>query len=235
MPSIKKVKVIKMESGIKIIYKDKNVIIVEKPIGMPSQSDPSGDKDLMSTVSEYLTEIGDTSDIWLIHRLDRTVGGLITFARNKRAAAELSKIVAEGMMKKEYLAVCHGRPKEGDLRDLLFKDSATSKAYIVKSERRGAKEALLQNSLIAENEGMALCSVNLITGRFHQIRAQFSSRGNPLIGDKKYGSRDAFAKHPALFSNTLCFTLFGKEISGKSLPDTTVYPWNKFEEFFKND
>ncbi len=224
-----------MENSIKIVYKNKNVIIVNKPAGMPSQSDPSGDIDAMSAASELLSKMGEVPDLWLVHRLDRTVGGLIAFARNKRSAAEMSKNVAEGKMTKEYLAVCNGKPESGEMRDYLFKDSATSKAYIVKSERRGAKEAVLINEIVSEKDDSSLCRVKLITGRFHQIRAQFSARGNALTGDKKYGSRDSGCRYPALFSCRISFELFGKKILAVAFPNTEEYPWNKFEGFFEND
>ncbi len=224
-----------MPNSFKMVYKDKNVIIVNKPAGMPSQSDPTGDLDAMSAAASELENIGENSSLWLVHRLDRTVGGLIAFARNKRSAAEMSRIVAEGSMSKEYIAVCHGMPEDGEMRDYLFKDSATSKAYAVKGERRGAKEALLISKKLASSDDMSLCKIKLITGRFHQIRAQFASRGNSLIGDKKYGSRDAGARYPSLFSSSISFELFGRKICAKAFPNTENYPWNKFEGFFEND
>ena len=217
-----------MDSEIKIVYKNKNVIIINKPVGMPSQADPSGDKDSMSATSEMLLSLGEPGNLWLVHRLDRTVGGLIAFARNKKSAAALSEIVKSGDLGKKYFAVCHGSASEGEYRDYLFKDSATSKAYIVKTERRGAKEAVLFARKIDEKENMSLVSVELKTGRFHQIRAQFAARGNSLVGDKKYGSRDSERRTPCLFSYNLSFSLFGKKISAEAVPDIEGYPWNLF-------
>ncbi len=219
-----------MEDRIKIVFKNKNTVIINKPVGLPSQSDPSGDPDAMSKTSELLASLGEPSDLWLVHRLDRTVGGLIAFARNKKSAAALSEVVKNGEMKKKYFVVCHGSADEGEYRDFLFKDNATSKAYIVKTERRGAKEAILSAHKIDEQSGMSLMSVDLITGRFHQIRAQFSARGNSLVGDKKYGSRDAVRRTPSLFSYYLSFTLFGKRIIAKARPEIDEYPWNLFSE-----
>ena len=217
-----------MINPLKIVYKSKNVIIINKPIGMPSQKDPSGDLDAMTAASEILTANGEDGNLWLVHRLDRTVGGLLAFARNKKTAAELSKIVSGGTMGKNYLAVCHGEAKEGEYKDFLFKDNATSKAYIVKSERKGAKEARLTVDLLNFAEDKSLISVTLDTGRFHQIRAQLSARGNSLVGEKKYGSRDADRKTPALFANKLSFKLFGKEITVTAIPNIEEYPWNLF-------
>lgn len=219
-----------MEDRIIIVYKNKNTVIINKPVGMPSQSDPSGDPDAMSKTSELLASLGEPSDLWLVHRLDRTVGGLIAFARNKKSAAALSETVKNGDIEKKYFAVCHGSADEGEYRDFLFKDNATSKAYVVKTERRGAKEALLNAHKIDEQSGMSLMSVELITGRYHQIRAQFSARGNSLVGDKKYGSRDTERRTPSLFSYYLSFMLFGKRITAKARPDIDKYPWSLFSE-----
>ena len=219
-----------MSESIKILYKDKNVIIINKPAGMPSQSDPSGDTDAMAAASDLLVQNGEPSSLWLVHRLDRTVGGLIAFARNKRCAAELSDIIAGGRLEKKYLAVCHGEAKEGKYEDFLFKDNATSKAYVVKNERKGAKRAELDLKNIGVSDEKSLVYITLHTGRFHQIRAQLSSRGNSLVGDKKYGSRDSLRRTPALFSSKLSFVLFGKKISVSALPDIEEYPWNLFAE-----
>jgi 23S rRNA pseudouridine1911/1915/1917 synthase len=221
--------------NIKIVYKNRNLVIIDKPAGIPSQSDPTGDKDAMTLTSEALASFGEPSQLWLVHRLDRTVGGLICFARNKKSAAELSKIASDGSMKKNYIAVCHGHAEGGEYCDLLFKDSITSKAYVVKTERKGAKEAKLIAKPMEEKDGMTLVSVKLLTGRFHQIRAQMSARGNSLVGDKKYGSRDSATRYPSLFANALSFELFGKKISVAALPDASVYPWSVFDYFSKKE
>ena len=213
-----------------IVYKDKDVVIIEKPIGMPSQADPTGDKDAMSACAECLSAMGEAPTLFLVHRLDRTVGGLIAFARNKQAAAELSRTVASSEMKKVYFAVCHGTIAEaGELSDFLYKDSAAGKAYVIKNNRKGAKLATLRHLPLAYSKNDAtLLEVTLGTGRFHQIRVQLSSRAHPLIGDKKYGSRDNIARTPALFAYKLEFCLFGRQISVSRTPDTGAYPLNLF-------
>jgi 23S rRNA pseudouridine1911/1915/1917 synthase len=217
-----------------IVYKDKNLVIINKPVGMPSQSDPTGDEDAMTATSVELRAMGESDGLWLVHRLDRTVGGLLAFARNKRTAAALSELVSGEGFGKEYLAVCRGESEGGHMQDLLYKDAAQGKAFVVGRERKGVKSA----ELIAEKIGlkdtesgkMTLLSVKLITGRFHQIRVQLASRGTPLVGDKKYGDTDRVAKTPALFSYKLSFSLFGKKINRVIFPNTENYPWCEFKE-----
>lgn len=215
-----------------IVIKNKNLVIAEKPVGIPTQSDQSGDADIMSMVSAELRAMNEPSDLWLIHRLDRVVGGLIVFARNKAFAARLSSIVGGCGMDKEYIAVVEGDVDGGVLEDYLFKDNG--KAFVVSSSRRGAKRAELEYSVIekAETERgtRSLVRIKLHTGRFHQIRVQFSSRGTPLSGDGKYGSHDNKAKAPALFALRLSFELDGKEVIATALPPVEQYPWSLFDK-----
>ena len=218
-----------------IIYKCRDYIIVYKPAGVPSQSDPSGDKDAMTMASEQLSELGECDELYLIHRLDRVVGGLLVFARNKQTAAKLSRLVSEEKLGKEYLAVVDGvLDCSGDMRDYLYKDARTNKAFIVDRQRAGVKEAVLEYNLLKTvyvNElPKSLVRVRLKTGRFHQIRAQFSHRSMPLIGDGKYGSRDKMARTPALFAYKLDIDLKGNRAQVTKLPDLTEYPWCLFEE-----
>jgi len=222
----------------KIVYKDNNFIIVEKPVGIPTQSDQSGDADVMSLLSAELACEKEPSTLWLVHRLDRVVGGLVVFARNKRTAAQLSEMVGGRGMEKEYLAVVEGDAEGGVMEDYLYKDAAKGKAFVVSGARRGAKKAELEYSLIMKADTQrgvrSLVRIKLRTGRFHQIRAQFSSRGMPLSGDGKYGSRDNKARTPALFASGLSFTLDGKEAFHKAFPPTDEYPWSLFDkECFK--
>ena len=220
-----------------IIYKDKDAVIINKPVGMPSQSDPSGDKDAMTATAEELKNLGESDGLWLVHRLDRTVGGLLVFARNKKAAAALSELVSGDGFGKEYLAVCRGESDGGYMRDLLYKDAAQGKAFVVERERKGVKSAELIAEKIqakdTEKGKMTLLSVKLITGRFHQIRAQLASRGTPLVGDKKYGDADRATKAPALFSHKLSFELFGRRIEAEIFPEVDTYPWCEFCEEIK--
>lgn len=219
---------------IEIISKTKDYVIIYKPAGIPSQSDPSGDKDAMTLCSEMLRHLGESDALYLIHRLDRVVGGLIVFARNKKSAATLSTLVAEHNITKEYFAVVEGRAEGGVMRDYLYKDATLGKAFVTDRKRSGVKEAELEyatlDTVSLDNREVSLVRVRLKTGRFHQIRAQFSSRKMPLIGDKKYGSRDFKAKLPSLFATRLAFNFNGKEIIATKLPDFTEYPWSLFEE-----
>lgn len=217
---------------VEILFKNKDVVIISKKAGVGSQSDLSGDKDALTYTKEILLDMGERADLWLVHRLDRVVGGLLVFARNKDSAAKLSAIISEEKLEKGYLAVVEGSVCSGTLSDYLFKDARLSKAFVVKSERKGAKYAELEYEALAEYSGekgvYTLVSVKLKTGRFHQIRAQFASRGTPLVGDGKYGSRDNRAKMPALFSNAISFNLGKEKIEANKLPDTSVYPWSLF-------
>ena len=214
---------------LQIVEKSREFIIVYKPAGVPSQSDPSGDPDAMSIAGEMLAKLGEPSRLWLIHRLDRTVGGLIVFARTQSAAAELSALASGTGLEKSYLAVAEGLVEGGVYRDYLYKDARLSKAFVVDRARKGVKEASLECIPIANRDNKTLCRVNLHTGRFHQIRVQLSHRGAPLVGDGKYGSRDKGARMPALFAYRLAFALRGKRVEAVRYPEFTEYPWCAFE------
>lgn len=222
------------DSIVRVLYKDKNLIAISKDAGVPSQPDPTGDVDAMSLASDALFECGESNSLWLVHRLDRVVGGVIVFARNKKYAAVLSELAAGRNMKKEYLAVVEGEAHGGVLTDLLYKDSAKGKSFVVDRKRAGVKEAELEYIPLerVETEGgvRTLVKVELHTGRFHQIRAQFSHRGTPLVGDGKYGSRDKGARMPALFSHKLTFGALGREYLISDFPDTEAYPWSLFSK-----
>ena len=181
-----------------ILYSDKNIAVCVKPVGLDSETG----------VPEALQEtLG--GEIYPIHRLDKNVGGVIVYARSKQAAASLSKAVQEGSMVKEYVAMVHGTPPEkGDWEDLLWKDSKKNKVFVVKRQRAGVKKARLEFTRLSAGE-TSLVHVRLHTGRSHQIRVQFSSRGFPLVGDHKYGSRDE-KKEPMLFSCRISFPYQGQ-------------------------
>jgi len=190
-----------------ILHSDSQIAVVIKPVGLDSEREiPNALKDTLG------------GEIFPIHRLDKNVGGVMVYARTKQAAASLSKAVQEGTMVKEYVATVHGTPPEqGDWEDLLFKDSRKNKVFVVKRERKGVKKARLEFARLTEGE-TSLVRIRLHTGRSHQIRVQFSSRGFPLVGDHKYGSRDE-ATAPMLFSCKITFPYQGKTLSFEKLPD----------------
>ena len=187
-----------------ILYSDKSIAVCIKPVGMDSEKEvPEALKQLLG------------GEIFTIHRLDQNVGGVMIYARTKQAAAALSKLVQDGALVKEYVAMVHGTPPEsGDWTDFLFKDSTKNKVFVVKKERKGVKKARLEFVTLAPS----LVRIRLHTGRSHQIRVQFSSRGFPLVGDHKYGSRDE-ATAPMLFSCKITFPFGGEIKVFEKLPD----------------
>ena len=204
-----------------IIYQDKDIVVCVKPAGILSTDEPGGLPDLVRQA------IGDTN-VRTVHRLDRTVSGLMVLARRSKAAAELSRQMREGIFQKEYMAVIHGTPSEetGELRDLLWRNKSERKTYIVPESGKDVQEAVLDYRVMNCNEGLTRVRIRLHTGRTHQIRAQFSGRGFPLVGDRKYG----FAQDDcniALWSYRLAFK---HPYSGKPMEFTKeppqIYPWS---------
>ena len=186
-----------------ILYSDRDLYVIVKPVGMDSEH-------------EVPAALG--GEIFPIHRLDLNVGGVMVYARTKQAAAALSKAVQEGSMIKEYVALVHGTPPEtGDWEDFLFKDSRKNKVFAVKKERKGVKYARLEFQRRTDSDP-SLVHIRLHTGRSHQIRVQFSSRGFPLVGDHKYGARDEHTT-PLLHSCRITFPFKGKERIYEAYPD----------------
>ena len=195
-----------------ILYSDPRIAVCLKPVGMDSESD------VPNALKEQLG-----GECFTVHRLDQNVGGVMVYARTKAAAAELSQAIQDGTMIKEYVAWVHGTPPEsGDWTDLLWKDSIRNKVFVAKSERKGVKKARLEFRRLAAGAD-SLVRIRLHTGRSHQIRVQFASRGFPLIGDHKYGARDE-ANAPCLFSCRLTFPLEGKTCAFESMPDWAKIP-----------
>ena len=190
-----------------ILYSDRDLAVCIKPVGLDSEAE---------VPAELKKMLG--GEIFPIHRLDKNVGGVMVFARTKQAAAALSKAVQEGQMVKEYVAMVHGTPPEaGDWEDFLFKDSRKNKVFAVKKERKGVKYARLEFQRLSAGE-TSLVHIRLHTGRSHQIRVQFSSRGFPLVGDHKYGSRDEKLE-PMLFSCRITFPWKGESKVFETKPD----------------
>ncbi|MBR2048442.1 MAG: RNA pseudouridine synthase [Oscillospiraceae bacterium] len=190
-----------------ILYHDRDYAVVLKPVGMDSEH---------QVPEELKTALG--GEVYPIHRLDLNVGGVMVYARTKAAAAALSKAVQEGTLVKEYRCLVHGTPPEGGvLEDYLFKDSRKNKVFVVKRERKGVKKASLEFTRLTSGE-TSLVHVKLHTGRSHQIRVQFASRGFPLVGDHKYGSRDGAAA-PLLYSCRITFPWKGQQKVFEAYPE----------------
>ena len=190
-----------------ILHQSKDLIVCIKPVGLDSETE----------VPNALVEACGGS-IFPVHRLDKNVGGVMVYARTKAAAATLSAAIQKGDMIKEYVAQVHGLPPEtGDWTDLLFKDSSKNKVFVVKKERKGVKSARLEFQRLTDTDP-ATVRIRLHTGRSHQIRVQFASRGFPLLGDHKYGARDDY-KSPMLFSCCITFPWKGQQLCFERLPE----------------
>lgn len=203
-----------------IVYQDRDIVVCVKPPRVLSTDEPGGVPDLVREA------LGDTN-IRTVHRLDRTVSGLMVLARRSKAAAELSRQIREGEFQKEYVAVIHGSPEEeGELRDLLLRNKQERKTYVVQDPGKDVQEAILSFQILNRAEAMTRVRIQLQTGRTHQIRVQFSNRGWPLAGDRKYGIPDE-ASEIALWSYRLAFK---HPYSGKSmefiLEPPSDYPWS---------
>ncbi len=190
----------------RIIYEDNHLLVVNKPINIPAQEDESKDRDLLTMLKEYIKEkYNKPGNVYLglVHRLDRPTGGLMVFAKTSKAASRLSEQIRDKKFKKEYSVVVEGilDKKKGKFEDYLLKDE---KNNIVKINNRG-KYASLNYEVVKEVDNYSLIKVNLETGRSHQIRVQFSSRGYPIFGDHKYNKNVKDREQLALFASSLTF------------------------------
>jgi 23S rRNA pseudouridine1911/1915/1917 synthase len=211
--------------AMEILYQDANILVCIKPARVLSTDEPGG---LPELVREAL---GDPkADVRTVHRLDRVVSGVMVLARSANAASELSRQIREDKFRKEYLAVVHGKPEnpEGTLRDLLARDKARRMTFVAEAPGKGVQEAALSYRVLEYANGMSLVRVRLHTGRTHQIRVQFSSRGMPLVGERKY----AVWNDPcelALWSAKIGFYHPGTgEWVEFSKEPPAVFPWTEF-------
>ena len=205
-----------------LIYQDRDVIVCIKPPRVLSTDEPGGLPDLVRQ------ELGDpNANIRTVHRLDRTVSGLMVLARRSKAASELSRQIREGEFQKEYLAVIHGKPEEpeGTLRDLLLRNKMERKTYIVTEPGKDVQEAILHYQTQSTSGRFSRVRIQLETGRTHQIRAQFSGKGLPLVGDRKYGLPEDDCEI-ALWSYRLAFRhpYTGEPMEFVHEPPQ-IYPW----------
>ena len=196
---------------LKVLFEDNHIIVIEKPVNIPSQSDKTGDMDLLTMVKQYIKEKYNKPGevyIGLIHRLDRPVGGVMVYARTSKAAARLSEQVRDKKFAKKYLAVVDGKMEneKGVYEDYLIKNERTNMSKVVEEGTKNAKYAKLEYEMIKYNEEIDLSVVKVIlhTGRHHQIRVQFSSHNHSIYGDQKYGTRGR-GKQIALWAYELSF------------------------------
>ena len=213
--------------GIRILYEDNHLLVVEKPANLPVQADASGDTDLLSLLKKYIRERykkPGEAYLGLVHRLDRPVGGAMVFAKTSKAAARLSAQFRSHEAKKRYCAIVSGEPKAGEtLTDWLIKDETTFSSRVVPAETAGAKEARLRYSLLGRASGKALLDVELFTGRPHQIRVQLQNAGLPIEGDQRY--------NPAAQAGTqICLWAYALTITHPTLKEQMTFfsapPWD---------
>ena len=216
-----------------ILYEDNHLLLVQKPVNIPVQGDQSGDKDLLTYLKEDIKgRYNKPGNVYLglVHRLDRPVGGAMVFAKTSKAASRLSDQVRRNAMGRTYYAVVHGKPKQESSRliDYLYKDRKKNIVSIVSKNHKEGKKAVLDYSIIASKDGLSLVSVQLQTGRPHQIRVQMAGMGTPIWGDQKYGQKfSKVGQQIALWAQSLSLDHPVKKtpITVESpLPES--YPWD---------
>ena len=212
-----------------ILYQDKYLVVAVKPVGVLSEDDPKA-ACMPALLREHYRALVEKDYIATVHRLDRVTGGVMVFSRRKEITGKLPAAVAAHQITKEYLAVLRGHPQEpaASLTDLLFRDAGRNKSYVVQRPRKGVREASLEYRELFRTEELSLGRARLHTGRTHQIRVQFSSRGLPLLGDIRYGSKDPNCT-AALWS---CRLAFRHPVTGREedvfCPPPRTYPLDLF-------
>ena len=211
---------------LKIIFEDNHIIVVEKPVNIPSQADKTGDIDMLTIIKEYLKEkYNKPGNVYLglVHRLDRPVGGVMVFAKTSKAASRLSNQVREKQFEKTYLAIVNGKMEQetGILKDYMYKDERNNKSKVVPEGTKNSKLAVLDYEVLKYSEelNLSVLKINLHTGRHHQIRVQLSSRNHSIYGDQKYGGR-GHGKQIALWAYELKFyhPITNEELVFESIP-----------------
>ena len=211
----------------KVIYEDNHIIVVEKPVNIPSQADKTGDEDMLSIIKQYLKEkYNKPGNVYLglVHRLDRPVGGVMVFAKTSKAASRLSEQVREKLFQKTYLVICNGKMEnnKGILEDYLLKNQKANMSRVVKEGTKNSKFAKLEYEVLKYDEELNLSVLKILlhTGRHHQIRVQLSSRDHSIYGDQKYGGR-GHGKQITLWAYMLKIfhPITKEEMSFKSIPE----------------
>lgn len=219
-----------------IVYEDEAVLVIRKPAGLATESAGIGQKDVVSELKNYVAKKnpGKMPYLGVVHRLDQPVEGLLVFAKTKKAAENLTAQLGKGTLKKEYLAVVCGKVPEntGRLVDYLAKekgmavvrDTADADVQAEKAADPQAKKAVLTYTKKAETEELTLLAVQIETGRFHQIRAQLSHAGFPILGDEKYGSEESkeLSREKKIRFTALCAASlsFRHPVTGKTMAFT---------------
>ena len=223
-----------MKEQLQIIYEDNGIVVCHKLPGIEVQSPRAGQQDMVSLLRNYFARKKENTEIFLVHRLDQPVEGVMVFARTKEAAANLSSQVQKRQMAKQYLAVVEGRfeKKSGTLENFLIRDGKTNTSSVVEKEGKGAKKARLSYEVLEETEKDSLVKVILETGRHHQIRVQMAYAGHPLVGDKKYNPQCEAGYQPiGLCSVKTAFVhpLTGKQMEFEVEPQGTLF--KKYKNF----
>ena len=215
-----------MEEKLNVIYEDNHIIVVEKPVNIPSQGDKTGDVDMLTIIKEYLKEkYNKPGNVYLglIHRLDRPVGGVMVFAKTSKAAARLSEQVRDKVFKKQYLVIANGKfdKETGVLSDYLLKNERKNMSRVVSEGTKNSKYAELDYEILKYDAelNLSVLKINLHTGRHHQIRVQLSSRNHSIYGDQKYGGR-GHGKQICLWAYELTINhpITKEEMTFKSIP-----------------
>lgn len=208
-----------------LIYKDSALVVCVKPPRVLSTDEPGGMPELVRAA------LGGDADVRTVHRLDRVVSGLMVLARGAKAASELSRQIREDEFEKRYIAAIHGDAGDGGtMTDLLYRDKARKMTFVTDTPGKGVQEAVLDYETLARADGMSKVKITLRTGRTHQIRCQFASRGCPIVGDRKYGTLIYGDCDIALWSHELSFTHpeTGERLRFSAEPPE-VWPWTAFE------
>lgn len=220
-----------------VIFEDNHILVVVKPQNIPSQEDESMDENMVSLVKKYLKEKYNKPGnvyVGLVHRLDRPTGGIMVFAKTGKASARLTEQLQSGDMKKTYLTVVNGNPKEDEkeLVNYLKKNMRENLVSVVPELTSGAKKAILNYQVLEKQDKVSLVAIRLKTGRSHQIRVQMKHIGHPVFGDARYGG-DILSKghNLALWAYKLEFNhpVTKDKLSFTVFPPEDKIPWKVFE------